>query len=67
MDLIERIVGITDMEMIVEDMDFYMDMIVVDMVVESKIVGEVELHKHILTNFVKVGFGFAEEAKLAMA
>ena len=65
MDLIEGIVGIVDMEMIFEDM-------VVDMtdkidVVEGKNFGEVELHKLIPANFVKVGFGFAEEAKPSMA
>lgn len=64
MDLIEWIVGIVDMEMIVED-------VVVDMmdktdVVEGKIVEQVGLHKHILTKFVKVGFGFTEEAKPGM-
>ena len=48
MDLIEGIVGIADMEMIVEDL-------AVDMAVEGKIVGEVGLHKNILRNFVRVG------------
>jgi len=65
MDLIEWIIGIVDMGMIVEDMVFYM----IDKIdiVEGKIVEEVGLHKNILSNFVKVGFGFDEEAKLAMA
>ena len=72
MDLIRGIVGIDDMEMVVEDMDVDMTIennidIVVDMFVEGKIVEEVGLHKHILANFVKVGFDFSEEAKLAMA
>ena len=67
MDLIEGIVGIADMEIVVDmTVEDNID-IVVDMVVEDKIVGEVGLHKHILANFVKVGFGFAEEAKPAMA
>jgi len=68
MDLIEGIVGIVDMEMIVEDMA--VDMTVedtIDIVVEGKIVGDFGLHKHILTNFVKVGFGFSKEAKPTMA
>lgn len=64
MDLIEGIAGIADMELIVEDM--VVDMIDKIDIDEGKIVREVDLHKHILTNFVKVGFGSAEEAKLAM-
>lgn len=74
MDLIEGLSRIVDMEMIVEDMvvgiiiEDKID-IIVDMAVEGKNVGEVGIHNHILTNFVKVGFGvgFAEEVKLAMA
>lgn len=72
MDFIEGISGITKLEMVIEDM--IVDMIVednidivVDMVVEGKIFGEVGLHKHILAKFLKVDFGFAEEAKPAMA
>ena len=51
-----------------------MEMIVVDMaidmmdkidIIEGKIFAEVGLHNHILANFLKVGFGFAKEAKLA--
>jgi len=67
MDLTRGIVGIVDTRMIVEDM--VVDMTVGDKfdIVEGKIVGDFGLHKHILANFVKVGFGFIEEAKLAMA
>jgi len=56
MDLIEGIVGIVDMERIVEDMAI--DMTVGDKIdiVEGKIVGEGGLHSHILANFVKFGF-----------